>query len=142
MKCPGAYGTCLATVGLDPRLLDETIGTLSGGELQRVLIAWAIVDDPQVLLFDEPTSNVDLGSEEVILETLHEVQRRTRVTLLLVTHDLHAVHHFADRVLALDGRVLYDGSPGGLLEDPELVRRVFGTTHPAHRHDGVEEASR
>lgn len=142
MKCPGEYGECLASTGLRPAILDHSLGVLSGGELQRVLIAWAIVDHPQVLLFDEPTSNVDTGSEEVILETLRRVQRTTGVTLLLVTHEVHAMHHLADRVLALDRTVLYSGSSADLLADPRLMRVLFGTDHDHSPHASVGEDAR
>ncbi|MGI0132998.1 MAG: metal ABC transporter ATP-binding protein [Thermoplasmata archaeon] len=134
MKCPGDYAECLRTVGLDHGLIRETIGTLSGGELQRVLIAWAIVDHPEVLLFDEPTSNVDAGSQEVILDTLSDIQRKTGVTLLMVTHDVHAVHHFATWVLALDRRVRFDGSPEDLLANLPLATSVFGIDHHHEPH--------
>lgn len=125
MKCPDDYAECLATVGLDRSLLPQPIGTLSGGEIQRALIAWAIVDRPQVLLFDEPTSNVDVGSGEVIYQALRRIRRDLHVTILLVTHDVHEVHHVADRVLVLDRTVLFDGPPDVLLADRELLARAF-----------------
>lgn len=126
MKCPADYRACLATVGLDPSLLRKTLGVLSGGEIQRILIAWAIVDRPQVLLFDEPTSNVDTGSQDAIFHTLRRVQQELGETILLVTHDVHAVHHFADQVIALRTRLLFTGSPTDLLRDHRLLTEAFG----------------
>lgn len=126
LKCPGDYAACLATVGLGPETLERQIGQLSGGEMQRVLIGWATVDRPDVLLFDEPTSNVDVGSEDTILQAVRRVQLETRATVLLVTHDLHEIHHYADRVLVLDRRVLYDGPTGELLSNRSLLAETFG----------------
>lgn len=125
MKCPGNYGECLETVGLGRSLLKKSIGVLSGGEVQRVLIAWAIVDRPQVLLFDEPTSNVDTGSQDVIFRTLRHLQRDLHITVLLVTHDVHAVHHFADRVLVLHQRVLFRGTPEELIQSQAVLAEAF-----------------
>ena len=126
MKCPTDFRSCLSTVGLDPTLLKKTLGVLSGGEIQRILIAWAIVDRPHVLLFDEPTSNVDTGSQDVIFQTLRRVQRELGETILLVTHDVHAVHHFADQVVVLRTRRLFSGSPTDLLNDRRLMTEAFG----------------
>lgn len=136
MKCPGEYGECLETVGLPRTLLGQTLGTLSGGELQRVLIAWAIVDRPQVLLFDEPTSNVDTGSQDVIYRTLRHLREELRITVLLVTHDVHAVHHFADLVLVLHRGVRFEGTPAGLIQDRPVLAEAFDLApedelHPA-----------
>ena len=139
MKCPGEYAECLASVGLTPALLAKSIGTLSGGELQRVLIAWAIVDRPQVLLFDEPTSNVDAGSQEAILQTLRAIQQEQGITLLLVTHDFHVVHHFADRALVLHRRVLFEGSAERLLADPGAIAEGFDLRGGAVLHSHTED---
>ena len=139
MKCPADYRSCLATVGLDPSLLGKTLGVLSGGEIQRILIAWAIVDRPQVLLFDEPTSNVDTGSQDVVFDTLRRVQRELGETILLVTHDMHAVHHSADQVIVLRTRVLFTGSPATLLNDRRLLVDAFGVSSHGELHPAEED---
>lgn len=140
MKCPTDFRSCLSTVGLDPTLLKKTLGVLSGGEIQRILIAWAIVDRPQVLLFDEPTSNVDTGSQDVIFQTLRRVQRELGETILLVTHDVHAVHHFADQVVVLRTRLLFSGKPTDLLNDRQLMTEAFGLdVHGEAHHAGGGE---
>lgn len=126
LKGGGDYVSCLATVGLGPESLDRQIGKLSGGEMQRVLIGWATLDRPDVLLFDEPTSNVDVGSEDTILQAVHRVQLETRATVLLVTHDLHEIHHYADRALVLDRRVLFEGPAAELLSNRKLLSETFG----------------
>ncbi len=126
LRGPGDYAAALALVGLGPETLPRQIGTLSGGEIQRVLIAWATVDRPEVLLFDEPTSNVDVGSEDTIFEAVRRVQVETGATVFLVTHDLHELHHYADRVLVVNHTVLFDGTVTELLSDPRRTAEVFG----------------
>lgn len=136
---PGDYGECLAVCGLDKgRILDQRLGILSGGELQRVLIAWALVDDPNVLVVDEPTAHIDVGAEDLILETLNHIERERGMSILLVSHDIHNVMAYSDTALALNGRVIYSGPSRGL-SDPELLMRIFGsgTILTEHRHGEV-----
>src|SRR6266705_2455173 len=65
----------LAAVGLEAGVLSKRLDVLSGGEMQRVLIAWAVFDRPNVLLFDEPTATVDIGSEDMLYETLNKLEK-------------------------------------------------------------------
>lgn len=130
------YEECLAACGLGGgRILDERLGTLSGGELQRVLIAWALVDDPNVLVVDEPTAHIDVGAEDLILETLNRIEKERGMSILLVSHDIHNVMAYSDTSLALNTRVIYSGPSRGL-SDPELLIRIFGsgTILAEHRH--------
>ncbi len=130
------FRECLAVCGLDKgRILDERLGALSGGELQRVLIAWALVDDPNVLVVDEPTAHIDVGAEDLILETLNRIEKDRGMSILLVSHDIHNVMAYSDTALALNGRVIYSG-PSRDLSDPELLIRIFGsgTILAEHRH--------
>jgi zinc transport system ATP-binding protein len=86
------------TVGLDDKnILDRTLGVLSGGQLQRVLMAWAMIDEPNVLLFDEPTTGVDIDSEEAIYELLNVLERDHAVTVLLISHDIHVIRDYSER---------------------------------------------
>ena len=118
--------TTLRSVGLEPdAIVNDRLGYLSGGELQRVLIAWAISDRPDVLLFDEPLSNVDLGGEDLILETLNRIEKESGITILLASHDVHHVIAYSDSALALNRTVVYFG-PSKNLSDPSLLARVYG----------------
>jgi len=126
-KCKTDYRECLAAVGLDDReFLGKRLSVLSGGEMQRVLIAWAIVDRPDVLLFDEPTSNVDIGSQDLVYETLNALERKVGITVLLISHDIHTVMHYSDTTLALNRGVIYFGESREL-SDPILLQKIFGS---------------
>lgn len=106
LKCKAGFQESMNSVGLGMEVLRQRLGSLSGGELQRVLIAWAIVDRPRVLLFDEPTSGVDIGAEEPIYQRLESLKEQLGITTLLISHNMHVVMHYSDYVLALNKRPL------------------------------------
>ena len=120
------YEACISSVGLDKAILRQSLGSLSGGELQRVLIAWAIVDNPSVLLFDEPTSGVDIGAEEPIYENVNHLKREAGITILLISHNMHVVMHYSDYVLALNKGVLFFGDTKSLTHS-QLLSIIFGS---------------
>lgn len=116
----------LDKVGLDSKeTLGKTLGVLSGGQLQRVLIAWAIIDKPNVLLFDEPTAGVDLDSEEAIYKMLSELKKQNDITILLISHDLHIVRDYSDYMLALNKCVTFFGDSKQIM-NPDLQRIIYG----------------
>ncbi len=118
----------LSSVELNSKEIShKPLRVLSGGELQRVLIAWAMIDEPNVLLFDEPTSGVDIGSEEVVYDMLHRFHESKRITILLISHDLHIVEQYSDQVLAINRKLLYYGDPSELTK-PSLLRIIYGDT--------------
>jgi zinc transport system ATP-binding protein len=93
----------------DKSLLNKRLGVLSGGQLRRVLIAWALIDEPNILLLDEPTSGIDVGSEEPIYLMLNDIKKNTKMTILLITHDIHIVKEYSDYLLALNKCVTFFG---------------------------------
>jgi len=116
----------LRSVGLDNKVvLNKSLGVLSGGQLQRVLIAWAIIDGPNVLLFDEPTTGVDLDSEEAIYEMLNRLKKENRITILLISHDMHIVRDYSDYMLALNKCVTFFGESREIM-NPSLQRTIYG----------------
>ena len=125
LKGPADFKTCVNAVGLPIEILGRHLGSLSGGELQRVLIAWAIVDRPNFLLFDEPTSGVDIGAEEPIYQNLDSLRTKLGITTLLISHNMHVVMHYSDFVLALNGRVLYFG-PTRSISHTRLLEIIYG----------------
>jgi zinc transport system ATP-binding protein len=116
----------LRSVGLDSSLvLQKSLGALSGGQLRRVLIAWAIIDKPNVLLFDEPTSGVDVDSEEAIYGMLRRLTLENNITLLLISHDLHIVREYSDYVLAINKCLVFFGESREVM-NPETQRLIYG----------------
>lgn len=116
----------LASVGLgSEEIVDKSLATLSGGQMRRVLIAWAIVDKPDVLLFDEPTSGVDLDSEEAIYGMLRKLTAKNKITLLLISHDLHIVREYSDYALALNKCMIFFGESKDVM-DPATQKLIYG----------------
>ena len=93
----------------DKSILNKRLGVLSGGQLRRVLIAWALVDEPDILFLDEPTNGIDVGSEEPIFLMLNGIKKSKKMTILLITHDIHIVQEYSDYLLALNKCVTFFG---------------------------------
>jgi zinc transport system ATP-binding protein len=134
--CKGAE-SCLSSVGLDHRdMLDKRLGTLSGGQLQRVLIAWAIIDGPNVLLFDEPTSAVDIDSEEAIYEMLNRLEKEKVITVLIISHDIHVIRDYSEYMLAINRKMIFFGESERIV-NPDLLKAIYGSeTVLRKRKDG------
>jgi ABC-type Mn2+/Zn2+ transport system ATPase subunit len=123
----------LSQVNLDPKLLSRQFGALSTGQFQRMLIAWALVDNPKVLLFDEPTAGIDIGGEETIYTLLHKFWEEKQLTILLVTHDLNIVWEHASNVLCLNKKHSCFGKPKKVLNVEEL-KKLYGTNIKFYKH--------
>jgi len=106
-------------------LVDRTIGALSGGELQRVLLALALRQEPDLLVLDEPSAGVDFQGELIFCELLDGLRRDRGFTLLMVSHDLATVTHHATHVICLNRKVAAEGPPRRTLTDENLTA-IFG----------------
>jgi zinc transport system ATP-binding protein len=111
----------------DNSILDKRLGVLSGGQLRRVLIAWALNDNPNVLLLDEPTTGVDMDSEEPIYLMLNEIKKNQKITIFLITHNIHIVQEYADALLAINKCVTFCG-PAEEIGKPDIQRQIYGET--------------
>ena len=121
--------TCLERVhGED--LIDKRVGTLSGGELQRVLLALALEPIPNILILDEPLSGVDVEGMEVLMDMLDEIRQSYDLSILMTTHDFAMLPRYADQVILIDHSVVCQGTPVEVLGS-EAFRNVF------HRKGGV-----
>jgi zinc transport system ATP-binding protein len=127
-------------------LNDRPVQALSGGELQRVLLARAIARGAELLVLDEPVQGVDFTGETELYGLIGEIRRRTGCGVLLVSHDLHVVMAATDRVVCLDGGVQCSGRPREIAADPALARlfgprsaeanlAVYAHDHHHHEHD-------
>ena len=101
-------------------LLDRAMGALSGGQLQRVLLALALEPVPHILILDEPLSGVDIEGEHQLLEMLDELRTQYDLSIFLSTHDFATLGSFADKVILLNQRVLKAGPPDEVLSSPEF----------------------
>jgi len=120
-------------VGLDPALLTRGYGALSTGQFQRMIIAWALVDEPSVLLFDEPTSGIDIGGQETIYSLLHRFWKERNLTILLVTHDLNVVWEHAETVLCMNREKICYGPPRRVLT-PDELEKIYGSGIKYYEH--------
>lgn len=123
----------LELVGLPDEAARQPIGTFSGGQFQRLLLAFALLGRPTALLFDEPTSGVDEPGEERLYEMIRRVQEVERLTLLLISHELSVVFRYATNVLCLSRERPCLGPPEELLT-PERIEQVYGAPLKYHHH--------
>lgn len=126
-------------------LAGKQLGALSGGELQRILLAQALLREPQILLLDEPSTAVDVGGEALFCDLLESIHRERKLTTVWVSHDLSIVTNHADEVICLNRTISCSGAPEAILT-PDRLRELFGPhasvyghhtgDHPGHHHHG------
>jgi len=129
-----AVADALTLVGVPREAAAQTVGTLSGGQFQRLLIAFALVGDPNVLLLDEPTSGIDAPGQERLNELLHRLQAERDLTALFISHELSVVYRYASEVLCLGRAVTCLGPPRSILT-PDLLNDLYGAPIEYHVHD-------
>jgi len=115
-----AAGRALASVGAT-ELAHKCIGTLSGGELQRIFLAEAMVGNPEMLLLDEPLSNLDLRRSRDLVTLVYQLVRSAHVTTLLVAHDINPLIHCLDKVIYIANGRVATGSPASVLTSASLT---------------------
>lgn len=116
----------LEWVGMgDFSLLEKRLEALSFGQFKRMLIAWALVDNPQVLLLDEPLIGLDIHGRETIYDSLVRLWQKRGQTIILVSHEIGEVCKKADRILALNKKILFSGSPEKVVTAQNLAK-IYG----------------
>lgn len=118
---------------LEQHVLNQRLGWLSGGQLQRILIAWALLDNPDVLLFDEPTAGIDVGGEETIYNLLKKLHAERNLTIFLISHDLNIVYKYANNVLCINKEMICYGIPATVL-DPNSLVKLYGGEAGFYQH--------
>ena len=122
----------LNSIGLKEEILEKKIGELSSGQFQRILVGWALSSNPQVLLFDEPMTGIDIGGQESVYNLLEKLKREKNLTILLVTHDLSIVYKFATNCLCLNKKVLCYSTPKELTT--ERLSQLYGGEIKFYEH--------
>ncbi len=123
-------------------LINARVAELSGGELQRALLARALLRQPELLVLDEPVQAVDFNGELKLYELISSIRKSRGCGILMVSHDLHMVMAESDRVICLNGHICCEGKPAAVQKDPEFlklfgpaaVRTIAAYTHH-HDHD-------
>ncbi len=127
-------------VGLTPMILHKRIGTLSGGQFQRVLIASAILHHPRILVLDEPATGIDVAGEQAFYDVIHHLHEEHGTTIILVSHDISMVMRRVDAVICVNKELLCVGPPQTALTKKTLSalfgedRDIFEHTQHTHKH--------
>jgi len=137
---PATMDVVAAETGVSA-LLQRDLHVLSGGELQRVLLARALLGDPHLLVLDEPAQNLDIAGRVAFYKLLQHVYRRRRLGILMVSHDLHMVMASTRRVICLYHHVCCSGAPHLITRDPAFISlfgddtaRMMAVYHHSHDH--------
>jgi len=120
-------------------LLYSPMQTISGGEMQRVLLARALLKQPQLLVLDEPASGMDIIGQQALYEMIREIRDRHHCSILMVSHDLHLVMAATDQVICLNTHICCTGHPDAVSEHPEYLKlfgdAIEGLALYSHDHD-------
>jgi zinc transport system ATP-binding protein len=125
-------------------LLSAAIQTLSGGEFQRVLLARALLSQPDLLVLDEPAQGVDIIGQQALYQTIRHIRDRHECGVLMVSHDLHLVMASTDQVICLNTHICCTGHPDDVSAHPEYLK-IFGQAMEglapySHHHDHSHDA--
>ncbi len=106
-------------------LLDKHLHILSGGQLQRVLLARSLIHNPHLLILDEPAQNLDIAGQLAFYKLLNSIYERRHISILMVSHDLHMVMASSKQVICLYHHICCTGTPNMITKDPEFIA-LFG----------------
>ncbi|QQS39476.1 metal ABC transporter ATP-binding protein [Candidatus Woesebacteria bacterium] len=117
------------------QLITQKLSSLSGGQLQRVLLARALINDPKLLILDEPEAGVDVGGEQTFYDLIESLVKKQKVTALIASHELDVVFTYASQVICLNKTLLCSGKPQEVL-DRETFENLYGRDLKfyGHRH--------
>ena len=113
---------------------DRRIGELSGGQQQRVFIAKALINDPKILILDEPVTGIDQQSIELFYSILRELNSKQKITIIWSSHDLDAVNQLANHVACLNRTLFFHGESDKFFENDELVKQYSEASMQQHMH--------
>ncbi len=122
----------LTEVGLQNQI-HQKLGTLSGGQFQRALIARAIFHEKEILILDEPSAAIDAEGEETLYQMIEKLNRERGITCILISHDIAMVHRFADSVICLNKEKICQGIPSETIT-PEVLKKLYGNEIGVYHH--------
>lgn len=115
-------------------LSDRRIGELSSGQQQRVFIAKALVNEPKVLILDEPVTGIDTQSSEIFYSILQELNEKQKITIIWSSHDMDAVNRLANKVACLNRTLFFHGKSNEFFDNEELVKQYSEASMQQHMH--------
>ncbi len=127
-----AIPKAISLVGLPDKILKSQIRFLSGGQLQRGLVAFALLGDPDIIFLDEPTASIDVAGEEQIYETLHRLQDESGIAIVLISHELDLVSKYATKILCVNREMICYGDPSLSLKT-DVIQKLYGTSAHVHK---------
>jgi zinc/manganese transport system ATP-binding protein len=119
------------------RFADARVGNLSGGEQQRILIAHALISEPRLLLLDEPLANLDIGSEQEVVELLSRIAHQERIAVLISTHDMNPLLPVMDRIVYVAGGRIATGTTAEVVSSQSLTKLYGHHVDVIHVHDRI-----
>jgi zinc transport system ATP-binding protein len=125
--------TLFTEVDLDQGILEKSIHRLSGGQMQKVFLVFALIGNPQLIILDEVTEGLDVRAQESLFKKLLHLTENEKVTVIVISHDISAISHFTKRVLCINHRILYDGSPAHS-DFHSCLHNMYGEKSLIHDH--------
>lgn len=121
--------------------LKKSIHTLSGGSMQKVLLAAALINEPQLIIMDEATQNLDVPSQAIFYDNIHRINQKYNCALFIISHDLFTVMRHSQHIICLNKHICCQGKPMNIINDPEYIK-IFGrdfanTALYTHNHDHI-----
>ena len=119
-------------------LLNKQIAHMSGGEIQKILIARSLIENPNLLILDEPTQNLDVTAQLNFYKLLNQIFTNRNISILMVSHDLHMVMSSTKKVICLSNHICCSGEPSAITKDPEFISLFghdFAEMMSVYRHD-------
>ena len=125
--------SAIKTVGLLGQK-HKRIGELSGGQQQRILIAKALVNEPQLLILDEPTTGIDLETQNKFYALLRKLNSENKITIILASHDLDAINKLANKIACVNRKMSFHGDAREFFGNEQLLKSYSESSMQAHMH--------
>ncbi len=111
------------------------ISELSGGQFQKLLLTAILLNNPDLIILDEPTQSLDITSQQEFYRILNQIKRRLNLTIFMISHDLFTVMKNSDQVICLNGHICCSGKPNDLAQNQEFLNTLSAVGFYIHRHD-------